>query len=91
MTREPARELRPDPPYRGIPSPDPDDESPAITRLKSGDIVVTVPAGRVGPASARRRERARANDLGALRLVAIVALTPLIVALAIIVWLIWLR
>jgi hypothetical protein len=92
MTSEPARELRPDPPYRGLPSQDPDDESPAISRLKSGDMVVTVPGGTGKPASAtRRRDRADAKDLGPPRLVAIATLTPLVVALVTVVWLVWIR
>jgi hypothetical protein len=90
MANEPARELRPDPPYRGSRSPDPD-ENPAISRLKSGDIVVTVPGGTGQPARTRRRDGARAADVGARRLVAIATLTPLVIVIAIVVWLVWLR
>jgi hypothetical protein len=93
MASEPAREPRPDPRHRGSPAQDTDDETRAVSRLESGDIVVAVPGemGQLRKTTRRRRDRARAGDIGALRLVAIATLTPLVIVMVIVVWLVWLR
>jgi hypothetical protein len=59
--------------------------------LKSGDIVVTASGGTGQLPRTHRRHRAQPEDVGAMRLVAIATLTSLVVVMAIVVSLVWLR
>jgi hypothetical protein len=92
MASDPAREPRPEPDHHSTPAQDPDDETRAVSRLQSGDIVVAVPneMGQLRKTT-RRGARGRAEDVGALRLVAIATLTAFVVAMVIVVWLVWPR
>jgi hypothetical protein len=91
MASEPAGELRAEPTNGSSAHPGPNDAAPAISRLKAGDNVVTASGGTGQPARAPRRRRARDEDVGALRLVAIATLMSLVTVMAIVVWLVWLR